>query len=517
MNKAKSHIINFLWNFLDVKKTTFTLVIFLVSVQIFAQIETGTRIEFERSSTADEEFVMFPQHEDGVVVLHSKIENFRKNFSIEFHKYDSTLTKLWTTSFEPDNEYEFVKTYDNDNFIYVLLKKDDKTDIAILRVDLTSGDKTFVEGNMLTNMDIEHFSVLKSKAFIGGKYNDRPVVVMYSMFDNSAKVLPEIHANHLQINDIGVNETTETIYIMMKNERNCQYILKIYNYEGKSIENITLGDKDKTPITGEILDKIGNSQLLTGSYAEGCSLYSLGLYLLDLSNDDSKIQYFSFADFNNFFGYLNEKRAAKMKLRIKEKKMKGKEVKLRYRLLQHEIIPTKEGWMMIAEIFYPEYKSPSNNTVFGNWRTYRIGNEMYNNFRYTHAIICSFDKNGKLLWDNSISLNNIESNALLEKVQVSYNENNIVLAYPDDEKIKTVTIQGSQKAKSLEIFDLRTANEKLTITNAEDTNLTAWFGNNFLAYGYQSVRKENAILTNNVFYINKLSYKMREVNQPNRQ
>lgn len=517
MKKAKSHIINFLCRSLEVKKQLFTIVFLLISVQIFAQIETGSRIEFEQSSTADEEFVMFPQHENGVVVLHSKIENFRKNFSIEFHKYDSTLTKLWTTSFEPDNEYEFVKTYDNDSFIYVLLKKDNKTEIAILRVDLNSGDKIYVEGKMLTDMDIEHFSVLKSKAFIGGKYNDRPVVVMFSMFDNSAKVLPEIHANHLQINDIGVNENAETIYIMMKNERNCQYILKMYNYDGKSIENITLGDKEKTPITGEILDKIGSSQLLTGSYAEGCSLFSLGLYLLDLSKENDKIQYFSFADFNNFFGFMNPKREAKIKSRIKEKKMKGKEVKLRYRLLLHEIIPTKEGWMMVAEIFYPEYKSPTNNITYGNWRTYRIGNEMYNNFRYTHAVICSFDKNGKLLWDNSISLNNIESNTLLEKVQVSYNEKNIILAYPDDEKIKTFTIEGSPKAKALEVFDLRTANEKLTITNAEDTNLTAWYGNNFLAYGYQSVRKENAILTNNVFFINKLSYKMKEVNQPNRQ
>jgi hypothetical protein len=513
MKKPNYLIISILRTF---SKLICVLAFVLFSTVSYAQIKQTARIEFESQDVIDEEHVLFPLRENGVVVLHSKTESLKRNLSIDFYKYDSTLTQIWMSTFEPDKEFELIKTFDNEHFIYILLKKEAQTNIGILRIDLATGDKTYIEGNLLTNIDIEHFKVLKSKVFIGGQYNERPVIVMFSLFDKTSKILPEIHANHLQINDINVNEQTENIYVMLKNEKTCQYHIKTYNYEGKVIKNLILGDKSKTPITGEILDKTDGNLVLTGSYAEGCSLYSMGLYLYDISEKDAQIQYFNFADFNNFFGYLNEKREAKVKHRIKEKKNKGKEVKLRYRLIQHNIIPTPDGWMMVAEIFYPEYKYPTNNLIFGNWRNYRIGNEIYNNFRYMQAIICFFDKKGKLIWDNSISLNNLESNTLLEKVQVSVNDDKIILAYPDNNKIKTTLIQKNQKAKILEVFDLKSANDTLTITDTKELSLAAWYGNHFLSYGYQNVKKSNDLLNKSVFYISKLAYTI-PPNLPNRQ
>lgn len=488
-----------------------TLIFLLVSLTVSAQLVQGQRIEFERRNDVDEENQLIPLQEKGVLLLQSRYENFHRKFSLDFYKYDSTLTLIWQHNYIPEEGYDLLKTYQNKRYLYILFKKDDKVDIGVLRIDLETGDKTYVEGNLLTNMDVEHFVVLQSKAFIGGKYNDRPVVVMFSFFDKTSKVLPEVHSNNLVINELDVDEHNNNLYLMLKNDRNCQFIVKKYSYEGKSIQTIALGDKQTTPISGEILNIERNGiphPVLMGNYADGCSLYALGFYVRDLA-DNAKIQYIDFADLNNFFSFMNAKREEKIKQRIKLKKQKGKDVKLRYRLLLHDITESKDGWLMVAEVFYPEYKSTSSNTSLSTWRSYRIGNDVYNNFRYSHAIICSFDRNGKLLWDNSVSLKDIESGELNAKVQITQQEDFQIVAFPDKSYIRTVVIKGNEKIKELDNFDLKAGSEVERIIDAERTDLVAWYGHSYLAYGYQSVKRGSEVLSHDVFYISKLTYSLK--------
>ena len=497
----------------SIYKYIFIFLFLFKTLVVSAQLAQGKRLEFERSNSGDEEHLLIPLKEKGVVLLHSKMEDFHRKFVLDFHKYDSTLTQIWQTTFLPDEDFDLVKTFHNERYLYVLFKKDDKIDIGVLRIDFETGDKTYVEGNLLTNIEIEHFVVLESKAFIGGKYNDRPVVVMFSFFDKTSKVLPEIHNNYLVISDLDVDEHNESVYLMLKNERNCEYILKTYSYEGKATNTLTLGDKHLAPISGEILTLnkqtgIKNS-ILMGNYAEGCSQLSIGFYMKNLA-EESEIQFINFADLKNFFSFLNPKREEKIKSKIDQKKQKGKDVKLRFRLLLHDIIPTNEGWVMVAEVFYPEYKSNTNATGWSTWRNYRIGNDVYNNFRYSHAIVCGFDKNGKILWDNSVSLKDLESSELNAKVQITQQGDYQVLAYPDEGLIRTVVIKGSEKAKILEGFDLKASTDSEKITNTERNNLAAWYGHSFLSYGYQTIRKNNDIANREVFYVTKLTYSLKK-------
>lgn len=480
-----------------------------LSFSASAQLTQGKRIEFERRNDIDEENLLIPLKESGVLLMQSKIEPYRQKSTFDFIKFDSTLTQLWKTTFVPDPDYDLIKTYRNEQFLYVLFKKNDKIDIGVLRIDVETGDKSYAEGNLLTSMDIEQFVVLQSKAFIGGKFNDRPVVVMFSFFDYTSKVLPEVHSNNLAISQLDVDEHGGFLYLMLKNDRNCQFIVKKYSYEGKLIKSFSLGNRDTTPISGEVLNIDKEHPILMGNYADGCSLFALGFYVQPL-NEDSKIQYINFADLDNFFSFMNAKREEKIKRKIKERKQKGKDVKLRYRLYLHEIKPTNEGWLMIAEVFYPEYKSPSTMAGYGTWRNYRIGKDVYNNFRYSHAIVCGFDKSGKLIWDNSVSLKDIESSELNAKVQVTHHDNYHILAYPDEKLIRTAVVRGNEKVKNLENFDLKASSETDRIVDTELTNLAAWYGQSFLAYGYQSVRRGNELLNSNVFYISKLTYALKE-------
>ena len=491
------------------QKLFFAGILFLISTSLTAQLTQGARVEFDRRNDIDQENVLIPLKENGVLVMQSKSDVYRMKSTIEFFKFDSTLTRIWQSTFIPDEDMEVLKTFQNQLFLYVLLKKKDKVDIGVLRIEVETGDKTYLDGNLLTDMDIEHFVVLRSKAFIGGKFNDRPVVVMFSFFDKTSRVLPEVHSNDLIINALDIDEQESVLYLMLKNDRNCQFITKKYSYEGKLIKSLSLGNRDTTPISGEVLNIDFDRPILSGSYADGCSPFALGFYVQEL-NMEAKIQYINFADLNNFFSFMSPKREGKIKQKIEQKKQKGKDIKLRYRLLLHDIIPTADGWLMVAEVFYPEYKS-SPNTIngFNNWRNYRIGTDVYNNFRYSHAIICAFDKKGQLMWDNSVSLKEIESTELNPKVQLTQQDDYLILAYPDEKLIRTVVIKGNQKVKELENFDLKTSSENEKIIDAGRANLAAWYGQSFLAYGYQNVKNGNDIMNHEVFYITKLTYTLK--------
>lgn len=485
------------------------LTFLLISITSFAQLEQTKRLEFEFSNNSEEEYQVIPLSEKGLVVSYSKMEYSKRNYIINYQKYDTTFNKIWETSFRPEEQFEFVKAYHNDGFLFALFKKVGESKIGVLRIDFDSGDKIYNEGDMLTNMDVEQFVVLRSKAIITGTYNDRPVAVLFSFFDKTSKVLPELHANFFDINEIDVNEQTENIYIMLKNQRHCEYILKTYNYDGKLIKATQIGDRQQTPVSGKILTLNDKEAILTGSYADGCSQLSKGIYIQHL--DQKEPQFIKFEDLNNFFKFMSPKREEKMKQRIKNRKQQGKELKLRYRLNLHDIEQTPDGWILIAEVFYPEYKSPSS-TAFSTLRAYRVGNEVYNNFRFTHTVICSFDKSGKLIWDNSVSLDELESSELSEKVQISMVDNTFLLAYPDENMIKTAVMKQGENVKVLERFDLKPSNDAESISDTKTSNLSAWYGHSFIAYGDQTVRKSGAVGSKEVFYINKLTYTVKENN-----
>jgi hypothetical protein len=486
-------------------KSILCLAFLLFSIGGFAQLEQTKRLEFELSNGSEEDYQMVPLSERGFVLIHSKIDYLRRNPMISFQKYDSTFNKVWETTFRPDDEYDLLKSYYNDNFLFAFFKKGDESKIGILRIDFDSGDKIYNEGDMLTNMDVEHFVVLRSKAIITGQYNDRPVAVLFSLFDKTSKVLPELHANYFDIVEVDVNEQSENIYIMLKNQRNCNFMMKTYNYEGKLLKATQIGDRSKTPVSGKILNLNDKEIILTGSFSEGCSLLSNGIYVHHLGQEEP--QFIRFEELDNFFKYLSPKREAKVKERIKNKKNKGREVNLRYRLHLHEIVQNEDGWILIAEIFYPEYKSP-NTTVFNNLNNYRIGTDVYNNFRFTHTVLCGFDKSGKLLWNNSVSMDNVESSELNDKVQIFKQKDSFVLAYPNEEFIRTILIKGNETPQNLEKYSLKQNDEISNISETKESNLHAWYQQNFLSYGYQSVKKGGSLSSKEVFFVNKLSYKV---------
>src|SRR5690606_7095847 len=107
---------------------------------------------------------------------------------------------------------------------------------------------------------------------------------------------------------------------------------KVYDYEGKIVGKETLGEKNKLPLNGKIVKIPNGDFVLTGNFADNCTDYSVGFYIHSLSREDETL-YYDFVELDNFLSYMNDKRQTRVKNRIKKKNSKGKEFKLRQRLI----------------------------------------------------------------------------------------------------------------------------------------------------------------------------------------
>ena len=189
----------------------------------------------------------------------------------------------------------------------------------------------------------------------------------------------------------------------------------------------------------------------------------------------------------------------------------GKETNLKYNLLFHDFKVTSQGIILLAEVYYPSYSGQNvanSYTNFGGMMNRRL-ESVPNSYKFSHALVCGLDKKGKLLWDQSFAMKDLESNNLNHKVELNEVGNSLILAYPDEEKIISKTIENGKIIHENETIEVMPQNLKERARWTEDNSIIAWYDNHFLAYGFQRIEnKENPeVKSREVFYINKIEIK----------
>ena len=171
---------------------------------------------------------------------------------------------------------------------------------------------------------------------------------------------------------------------------------------------------------------------------------------------------------------------------------------------------------MLGEAFYPKYNnSTTYNGISASPRGF--GNNSYvpstfAGYKYTHAVIIGFDKNGEKLWDNSFEIEDVLSYNLDQYVHADAFEDKVVLFYLYNNEIRTKIINGSEvvEGKSFDSVKLMFTDDEANNKNVSNIGgLEKWFDHNFIAYGVQKIKnlKDSGVkLNRKVFYINKILY-----------
>ncbi|MGI9541639.1 MAG: hypothetical protein ACR2MX_00185, partial [Cyclobacteriaceae bacterium] len=227
--------------------------------------------------------------------------------------------------------------------------------------------------------------------------------------------------------------------------------------------------------------------------------------------------YFNFADLQNFFSYMRAKREARIKKKIERRKIEGKKLRFNYRFLVHNLIEDDDGkYLMIGEAFYPKYNSNNYGSYFGGGFVRGAGryqrNLAFEGFKYTHAVVIAFDRSGKLLYDNSFEINDVLSYDLEQFVNVSVEDDRLVLLYIYENVIRSKLVQADEvlEGKSFNEIALNFEEDVAKNPDSEFGGLELWYDNKFFAYGVQKIKNltgQSVKLNREVFFVNKIQYR----------
>jgi hypothetical protein len=482
----------------------------LLATSARAQLNQIVQLDIPKDSKFQQDITVLPLEKDGLLVTLEQEGFFnRDKGSWTFFRYDTALKERWNVTFHIPYQLEPLLSYHNHEYLFWLFAEPETPKITVVRLDLERGEIDEFNGNLLGQTTVNFFKVLGNTAYIGGIYFDKPIVTSFSFFNSTAKVLHGLYDNHLEINGLEVDEKRNEINVIVKERRNgkCGLAIQSYSAEGKSLRTIHVPEQDGNSlsfISGKMLPINEKETILVGNYSTNCNEFSKGLYLTRLEDGNEKgTNIIKFAELKNFFNFMSPKRQERIREKIEQKKRVGKDPNFSYKLLVHNLIKTDTGTILVAEIYYIQPKNnPSTFTPSANTRLNNLIN--HDDYRFTHAVICEFDNTGKILWDNALVMDNLESTKLVEQIQITPVDNNWLLAYLKKGKVHLQQINKSEQIGEKQVFEIKT---DTTAKADEEANVAAWYAQNFVAWGSRKIEnKLNNDAPKEVFYIRKLSY-----------
>ncbi len=479
-------------------KVSAVVILVVLALPSFGQVSQTNRFEFQINAN-EKAFEVIAAQEYGLFLQ----RRFREIASdrIEIVKLDTSFIVNWSGFLGVDTKFIQAGKYAAFGKLFLLFRFQDysQNNFELVSIDEATGNYNKYSIRNFIPFSPSEFYVTESAALVGGYFNRVPVVLHFSFITQKTKILPGL------LNEVG--ELTQIrpyadgsfdVLISSRNFKGLQTIwIKNYDSEGNLQQNSSLDpESNKHLIFGRSVKTSNNVQVVAGVYGNRNSEYSRGFFLASLDPSGmEQLRYYNYADLENFFRYMKAKREERVKNRIHRKKIKGKKIRLNYRLLVHEIVPYNDQFILLGEAFYPSYINTMGNS------------RIFDGFRYTHAVVMGFDQNGKLLWDNSFEINDVKAFTLEQFVKLEVIENKIALLYLFNNELRSKIIQDNMvlEGKTIEPIKTNDTNKIIKREEPDFNKLDYWYGNYFYAHGIHEVTSPGSG-KRRVFFINKIRY-----------
>ncbi len=479
------------------KKLIFFMLI--ISNNLLAQLNEVAKIEIIDFNNKIIWMNSFPL-EDGLLNA-SLVQKTYNNSWLIFNKYDLSLEKtLWRDSIEVENTIQEFIFAENKTKSFWLIVENDFPNFKIICLDKKNGQLEIMFGKLPSEFDITTFKVSENKALLIGEKYGKSIIANFSFETFKTTFLNDIYKDNAVINNVCTEDSSDIIHVLLNeiNSKNCGLIMKNYDEQSQLInsnllpEIETIRNEQKLVfVSGQLIKTSENKSILVGNYSKGCSDYSKGIYITMIENNEeiwSKM--IPFTHFSNFFSHFSTKKQVRIKNKIVNKQTNGKEIEYVYRLNIKDAIATNNGFVLEAEVYTLQSPSPMSTSPINI-----ISKTAY---ILSHAIICGFNNEGELLWDNSMNLNDFETYQLQNIVQLINTEENWLMAYVDNNEIIYKIINKNKFSPTTEKIELKT--NKIT---PENLHLNSW-NNHLLATGILRDKVNNKGKYHDIYFITKI-------------
>ncbi len=491
----------------------------LIPTLAWPQIVQPERIEIEIDRNSND-FVVVSAKDEGLVIFRDTEEKNQEGDNLwEFHKYDTSLKEEWNQLLAMDPNL-MLRGYDYDKGQLCILFQNSvyrDQEMFMLNMAVASGDTAQHTIKRIVPVELSYFEIIGQTVILGGQVNYRPVVVHYDMLTEKIRVLPGIYQNNGELIDIIPNKTDNTFDVLI-GELNADRVktvtVKAYDQYSNLLQSAPIATEDKKNLLdAQVTEFDGEKQILAGTYGPKRSKYSRGLFIASITPAGTQdIKYYNYADLNNFFSYMRDKREERVKRRIARKKEKDKKINLNYRMVVHELIADNGKYILLGEAYYPKYNSYYYSGLYSGYFPSRYNESYFDGYRYTHAIAVCFSNKGDLLWDHAFKLDNTKSMELKQLVHVNVQDDSVVLMYSCDGEIRSNVIGNKGEVEESVTSPIKLTHSNDELKNKNDNEIEGiqkWYDEYFYVHGTQDIKNQENVglnLNRKVFFINKVTY-----------
>lgn len=499
------------------KQFILALLALAFTMQLSAQMTLEDRIEIKLNDGFENEKI-YTSSEKCFVLESRSAKKTNDKHEIKYDLYDSNLKLTKTASFYvPGNMFE-AESYSNDSCVYKFYRNS-KREYLLSKVLIKNLEISTIQGKIPSGIKVIDMRVVGSKAWFQSSLKRKSCLLQIDLNTRESKISEFIQDKWDKKTNI-VNYQVDPVsgeLLMFVNKfikkGSCELSQVRVNESCELCDNVQLTGTDDKVITSVSGCRMADSSMVyTGTYSDRLTTVSQGMFFASLSEKKlNYINYFNFVDMENFLKYMTTKQQDRVEKNKKKAAAKGNEYSISYNIAAHDIIPVKDGYILIGEAYYATYTSHMHTTttvVNGIPSTRTSYVTVFNGYQYTHAFIAKFSSNGELLWDQSFEMYPAQKPMQVKRfVRISEKtDNDIAIVFVSRNYVisKLIDFDGNLVAdKKAELIGTGKETEKISWTTSE---ANYWFGSNFLIYGSQRVKDSEDKSRRKVFFVNKVSF-----------
>ncbi|WP_162054491.1 hypothetical protein [Pontibacter pamirensis] len=484
----------------------FTLLLFPVLAQEPAQ-PVRVELPFDMETT-NVEVIALP--DSSLLVYYTTGNLWKTEATFNFTKFNHQLEQLWSDTVNMPSDSYYIRHYTEAPYTYLVFGQDDLQEYTFVKLNHSTGQLQQKHYELEPIDAIYEYSVLNDNYFIIGRNrkDQKPVLLHLNTDTNEIQLLPSIYGEESAFSDLLADPANNRVDAVLSesNGRISRLQVKSFNARGKLLKShFILQQEDKSLLNAEITPGDSTQKMLFGTYGTRDLRYNQGFFTTPVTTSvvDEEGRFYSMLQLKNFFKYLKPRQEERTRRREAARLKTGKSPRYRYRLLLHDLIDTPEGYILAAEVYYPQYRS--SNTNWGIDRSFSVGRQE-EGYKRTHAVALGFDKQGRLLWDNAFPLKDVVSYDLVHTVEVGrLPDGRVVMAYPREEQIIYHIMDHSKFDEEETELDILTYEEDERIQDTIEPGIIRWYGNSFAAFGFQRIKPKSES-SRTVFYINRIDF-----------
>ena len=495
----------------------------LAQIQVIHHTEILTKTE-EGSDLSD--YTVVPLEKDGLLV--SVSHYLKGDKEIMFSKYDTTFRNIWKQKHTIRPSDEIVHYFVADSFVYYLIDKQ-RYDYEILKINLNNGTMQVVNYEKILKATYTEICAAGDIVLLGGEAEDNPVVLHLNIETGKQQILPSLVQKSTYLANLSIDVENDVILAVVAGKYN-SYKYSFFYFYGLDAElryNVTIPDNKEYDLQTFRPLIIGRDEVLIfGTYSARKWKRSQGIYSLKIKNKkEDGFRFYDFSYLNNFFNNLTDKKREKMLSKVKRGRKKNSPI--RYpndyfvsplRVEEDRIYLALEGYNSVYENNNDMINNMAGNPYFGSrfyrnprnrnlWDNVNRSPNVMVTYKYEQGLVCSFDKTGKLLWDNQFDFDEFETRQIFPFFSYSVKNDTVALFRLDEKKLFYKQALGSKKQNNISEYEVPRRDSLDNVANRSDEILMHWYDDNYLVSGYQIVRNE---LFNpsrrKVFYFTRLRY-----------